>query len=139
MADSYLDHLARVPLFAGLGRADLDKIARATNEITIETDRTLLTEGEQGHEAFIIIEGNATVSRDGQEVAQIGPGAVFGEMALLERAPRNATVTATSPLRVLVLGQREFSGLMDESPDFTRRIMAALVHRVREKDAEHLG
>lgn len=135
----YLDHLARVPLFAGLSRADLEKVARATNEITVEAGRTLVTEGETGHEAFIIVEGNASVSVSGDEVATIGPGAVFGEMALIERAPRNASVAATSELKVLVLGQREFSGLMDESPEFTRRILASLAHRVREKDASHWG
>jgi len=131
----YLDHLARVPLFAGLPRADLEKIARATNEIVVESGRSLVTQGDTGHEAFVIVEGNAAVTIDGNEVATIGPGAVFGEIALIERVPRNATVTATNPLRVLVLGQREFSGLLDESPQFARRIMASLAHRLREKDA----
>ena len=135
----YLDHLARVPLFAGLSRDDLEKVARATNEIVSDAGRSLVTEGETGHEAFIIVEGTASVTVGGEEVATIGPGAVFGEMALIERAPRNATVTAVTPLRVLVLGQREFTGLLDESPNFTRRIMASLAHRVREKDAEHWG
>lgn len=139
MADGYLDHLARVPLFTGLSRADLEMVAKATDEITVEPGRTLVKEGDPGHEAFIIIEGSATVTKDGAEVAQLDPGAVFGEMALIERAPRNATVTAKSTLRVLVLGQREFSGLLEESPQFTRRIMAALAYRVREKDSEHWG
>ncbi|OWY60959.1 hypothetical protein B7486_66375, partial [cyanobacterium TDX16] len=84
-------------------------------------------------------EGTATISKDGTDVTEVGPGAVFGEMALIDRAPRNATVTAKTPMRVLVLGQREFTGLLDESPGFTRSILAALAHRVREKDAEHLG
>lgn len=139
MADGYLDHLARVPLFAGLSRSDLEMVARATDEITVEPGRTLVAEGESGHEAFIVVEGSASVTKDGTELAVLNPGAVFGEMALIERAPRNATVTATTPLRVLVLGQREFSGLLEESPQFSRRIMAALAHRVREKDSEHWG
>jgi CRP-like cAMP-binding protein len=138
MAD-YLDHLAAVPLFAGLSRSDLEKVARAVNEINVQTGRSLVTEGETGHEAFIVVEGTATISRDGTEITTVGPGAVFGEMALIERAPRNATVTAKTPLKVLVLGQREFTGLLDDSPGFTRSIMAALAHRVREKDASFVG
>lgn len=135
----YLDQLAAVPLFAGLSRDDLEKVARAANEITVESGRALVTEGETGHEAFIVVDGTATVTAGGTEVATIGPGAVFGEMALIDRAPRNATVTATTPMKVLVLGQREFTGLLDESPGFTRSIMAALAYRVREKDSEHWG
>jgi CRP-like cAMP-binding protein len=135
----YLDHLARVPLFAGLSRSDLEKVARAANEITVEPGRALVSEGETGHEAFIVVEGTATISKGGSDVTEVGPGAVFGEMALIDRAPRNATVTAKTAMRVLVLGQREFTGLLDESPAFTRSILAALAHRVREKDAEHLG
>ena len=61
------------------------------------------------------------------------------KLALIDRAPRNATVTATTPMKVLVLGQREFTGLLDDSPGFTRSIMAALAYRVREKDSEHWG
>jgi CRP/FNR family transcriptional regulator, cyclic AMP receptor protein len=135
----YLDQLAKVPLFAGLSRGDLEKVARAANEITVEPGRALVTEGETGHEAFIVVDGTAAVTSGGTEVATVGPGAVFGEMALIDRAPRNATVTATTPMKVLVLGQREFTGLLDESPGFTRSIMAALAYRVREKDSEHWG
>lgn len=138
MAD-YLDHLAKVPLFAGLSRSDLEKVARAVNEITVESGRALVTEGETGHEAFIVVDGTATIARNAEEVATVGPGAVFGEMALIDRAPRNATVTAKTPLRVLVLGQREFTGLLDDSPAFARSIMAALAHRVREKDTSLVG
>jgi CRP-like cAMP-binding protein len=135
----YLDNLAKVPLFAGLSRSDLEKVGRAANEITVEPGRALVTEGETGHEAFIVVEGTGAVTAGGTEVATIGPGAVFGEMALIDRAPRNATVTATTTMKVLVLGQREFTGLLDDSPNFTRSIMAALAYRVREKDAEHWG
>lgn len=139
MADGYLDHLARVPLFAGLSRTELEKVARATDEIAVEEGRELVTQGEAGHEAFVIVDGSASVRIDGDEVATLGPGAPFGEMALIDRSNRNASVVATSPMRVLVIGQREFSGLLDESPDFTRKVMAALAARVRDKDSEHWG
>ena len=72
-------------------------------------------------------------------MATIGPGAVFGEMALIDRVPRNASVTASTPMRLLVIGQREFTGLLDEAPDFRNSIMAALADRVRQKDLDLFG
>lgn len=139
MADEYLEHLRAVPLFANCSNADLTAIAAAVDEIEVEPGRILITEGEAGREAFIIVSGEATVSRDGQVVATLHPGAPFGEMALVDRSPRNATVTASTPLRLLVLGQREFVALLDGSPGFTRTILAALATRLREKDLALYG
>lgn len=139
MADHFVQHLATVPLFSQCSHSDLTKIAHLTDEIEVEAGRELLTEGDPGHEAFVIVDGTAKVLRRGEEVATIGPGAVFGEMALIDRAPRNATVTASSPMRVLVIGKREFTGLLDEAPDFRQSIMAALADRVRQKDLELYG
>jgi len=139
MADDFAKHLATVPLFARCSSGDLAKIARLTDEIDVETGRQLVVEGDVGHEAFVVVEGSATISQGGFDVADVGPGAVFGEMALIERVPRNATVTATSPMRLLVIGQREFSGLIDEARDFRNSIMVALADRVRQKDLELYG
>lgn len=139
MADHFVKHLATVPLFAQCSHGDLVKIARLTDEIEVEAGRDLVTQGDAGHEAFVVVEGTATVSRDGQDVATIGPGAVFGEMALIDRAPRNATVTAATPMQLLVIGKREFNGLLDEAPDFRTSIMSALADRVRQKDLELYG
>ena len=139
MADHFAEHLATVPLFARCSSGDLAKIARLTDEIEVEAGRQLVVEGDAGHEAFVVVEGSATISQGGVEVATVGAGAVFGEMALIERVPRNATVTATTPMRVLVIGQREFSGLLDEAPDFRNSILSALADRVRQKDLELYG
>jgi CRP-like cAMP-binding protein len=139
MADQFLKHLATVPLFSHCSKRDLVEIARFVDEIDIDEGRELITEGDVGHEAFIIVEGTATVTRGGEEIVAIGPGYVFGEMALIDRAPRNATVTATSPMKLIVVGKREFSGLMDESRSFRESIMGALAGRVREKDVELYG
>ena len=99
----------------------------------------LVAEGEVGKEAFVIVEGNAVVSRGGEVLNTIGPGNPFGEMALVDRSPRNATVTASTPMRLLVIGQREFVGLMDGSPGFTRSILAAVAARLRAKDVALYG
>ena len=139
MADQFVALLGTVPLFAQCSRQELAEIARFVDEIEVEQGRELITEGGVGHEAFIVVEGSATVTRGGAEVATIGPGAVFGEMALIDRVPRNASVTATSPMRLLVLGKREFSGLLDESASFRSSIMSALADRVRQKDRGLVG
>ncbi len=139
MADHFAEHLATVPLFARCSSRDLAKIARLTDEIEVEEGRPIVAEGELGHEAFVVVEGSATISRAGTEMATIGPGAVFGEMALIDRVPRNASVTASTPMRLLVIGQREFTGLLDEAPDFRNSIMAALADRVRQKDLDLFG
>lgn len=139
MADDFVKQLATVPLFARCSSGDLAKIARLTDEIDVEAGRALVVEGDPGHEAFVVLEGTASISQGGVEVATVGPGAVFGEMALIDRVPRNATVTATTPMQLLVIGQREFSGLLDEAPDFRNSIMAALADRVRQKDLDLYG
>lgn len=139
MVDQYLRHLGSVPLFAHCSKRELEKIARLADEIDVEAGRVLIGEGESGHEAFVVVEGAAEVTRGGEHVATLGPGDPFGEMALIDHAPRNASVTATTAMKVLVIGQREFHGLMDEAKDFRQSILSALASRVREKDLEIVG
>jgi CRP-like cAMP-binding protein len=139
MADQFVAHLATVPLFAQCSKHDLAEISRFVDEIEIPEGRELMTEGDVGHEAFVVVEGTAQVTRDGASVADIGAGAVVGEMALIDRVPRNASVTSTSPMKLLVIGKREFSGLLDESSSFRTSIMAALADRVRQRDSELYG
>jgi CRP-like cAMP-binding protein len=137
--DAYLDHLATVPLFSALSKKDLQKIARASDEIEVEAGRVLVQEGTSGHEAFVILEGRATVERKGLTVADLGPGHYFGELALLDGGPRTATVIATTPLKVLVLGQREFSGVLDSVPGLAHKLLATLATRIRDLDAKAYG
>jgi CRP-like cAMP-binding protein len=84
----------------------------------------------------VIVDGTAKVTRQGRKVATLGPGAAFGELALLDRAPRNASVVAETPMELVVLGQREFAGILDEVPGFARKLLAGLAHRLREADAK---
>jgi CRP-like cAMP-binding protein len=139
MADQFVASLATVPLFAQCSKHDLAEIARFVDEIQVPDGRELITEGDVGHETFVIVEGTARVTRGGETVADVGPGAVVGEMALIDRAPRNASVTATSPMKLLVIGKREFSGLLDESRSFRDSILSALADRVRQRDLELYG
>jgi CRP/FNR family cyclic AMP-dependent transcriptional regulator len=132
----FLDHLAEVPLFRALSKKELQLVARRAEDVRVDAGATLCSEGSAGQEFFIIIEGQAKVVRKGEQVATIGPGAAFGELALLDRAPRNATVIAETPMEVVVLGQREFAGLIDEVPGFARKLLAGMAARLREADAK---
>ncbi|CAN5722563.1 N/A [soil metagenome] len=132
----YLDHLAAVPLFAACSKRDLQKIGRASDEIDVKPGRVLIDQGQTGREAFVILEGTALVRRNGRKVTTLGAGDYFGELALLDRGPRTATVEAETPMRVLVLGQREFAGVLDEVPGLAHKLMASLARRIRDLDAK---
>jgi CRP/FNR family cyclic AMP-dependent transcriptional regulator len=132
--DVFVDHLQAVPLFATCSRKDLQRLAKHSEDINVAAGKALVTEGETGHEFFVIVSGSAKVLRHGRKIATVGPGDAFGELALLERAPRNATVVAETDMELVVLGQREFGGIVDEVPGFARKLLAAMAKRLRESD-----
>ena len=136
--DGYLDHLAEVSLFQACSKRDLQRIAKASDEIKVPADRVLVEEGKPGHEFFLIVDGYANVYRNGRKIATLGPGQYFGELALLDRGPRSATVKAGSDLTVLVLGQREFAGILEEVPSLARKVLAKMAERLREADTKAL-
>jgi CRP/FNR family cyclic AMP-dependent transcriptional regulator len=133
--DAFVDHLKQVPLFAACSRKDLQLVARRAEDVRVAADTTIVNEGDDGHEFFVILDGTARVSRQGRKIATLGPGSGFGELALLENAPRNATIVADTDMELVVLGQREFAGLLDEVPGFARKMLAGTAHRLREADA----
>src|SRR4051794_20518769 len=104
--DAFIDHLQQVPLFAACTRKDLQLVARRAEDVKVPAGKALASEGETGPEFCVILDGTARASRQGRKVATIGPGAAFGELALLEKAPRNASVTADTDMELVVLGQR---------------------------------
>ena len=137
--EDYLDHLAGIELFSGLNREELKRIAQASDEVSVDQDRVLMTEGAPGHEAYVVIEGTALVERNDQKIAEVGAGSYFGELALLDGGVRTATVTALTPMRLLVLGRREFVGVLEEVPGLASRIMATLAGQVRLLDERRYG
>ena len=136
---AYLDHLAQVPLFAACTKKELQAVARASDEISLPAGKVLCEQGSVGREAFVIVDGEATVQRNGRKVATLGPGDCVGELALLDHGPRTATVTAGTALTVLVLGAREFAGIIDEVPSISHKLMKALAARIRELDSKAFG
>jgi CRP/FNR family transcriptional regulator, cyclic AMP receptor protein len=132
--DTYLQHLASVPLFANLTKKDLQTIARVSTEETLPKGTVLTEQGQPGREAFVILEGEATVRKNGRKVATLGAGAPVGELALLNGGPRNATVMADSDLDVLVLTPNEFTTLVNDVPGLAAKLLKGLATRVLELD-----
>lgn len=137
--NAYLDHLSSVPLFSSLSKKHLQLVAKASDEVTIPPGRVVVDQGRTGHEFFLIVDGKAIVRKNNRKVAELGPGQYFGELALLDRGPRNATVVADSELTVLVLGQREFTGVLDSIPGMATKLLSSMARRLREADARDLG
>jgi CRP-like cAMP-binding protein len=133
--DAFIEHLQQVPLFAACSRKDLQTVAKRAEDVYVTAGKALVSEGETGHEFFVIIDGRARVTRKGRTVATIGPGDAFGELALLDKAPRNASVVADTDMELVVLGQREFAGLIDDVPGFARKLLAGMAKRLRDSAA----
>ena len=134
--DSKLDQLSNVRLFSACNKKELGLIGRASDEVEVPAGRVLCEQGKPGFEFYLILDGEAAVKRNGKKIASLGPGQYFGELALLDRGPRNATVEASKDSTLLVLGQREFSGLLDEVPGLAHKLLTSMAARLREADAK---
>jgi CRP-like cAMP-binding protein len=126
------DRLKRLPLFEELSHKELERIAMWADEVDVPPGKHLTQEGQFGHEFFVIEEGTAQVTHEGAVIAELGFGDYFGELALLEHQRRTATVTATTPLRVIVMFQREFEAMEHEMPEVAQRIRATVAKRKHE-------
>jgi CRP/FNR family transcriptional regulator, cyclic AMP receptor protein len=131
----HLDHLAAVPLFSACSKRDLQKVAKASDEVAVPAGRKLVDQGRMGHEFFLILDGTATVRRNDEIIAELGPGSYFGELSLLSREPRNASVVTDTEATVLVLGQREFTELLDSVPGLASKLLQSMAQRLRQADA----
>ena len=132
--DDKLDQLAKVRLFSACNKKELGLIGKASDEIAVPAGKVLCEQGKPGFEFYLILDGKATVKRNNRKVAELGAGASFGELALLTRLPRNATVEAATDMTLLVLGQREFSGLLDEVPGIAHKLLSSMAQRLYEAD-----
>jgi CRP-like cAMP-binding protein len=130
----YLAHLTSVPLFAQCTKAELKSLARHTSDISAEPDQVLIKEGQGAYDFFVIVSGEAEVSRGGRMLAHLQAGDYFGEIGLLAPALRDATVTARSQMELIVLAQWDFEQALAEAPGMTRRLLAGMAHRLRELD-----
>jgi CRP/FNR family transcriptional regulator, cyclic AMP receptor protein len=127
--DTKLDILRRLPVFAGASTNELRQIASQVDEIDVPAGYTLTREGDRGREFVVLVEGSATVENDGRVIATLGDGDFLGEIALLLYTQRTATVTTTTPSRLLVMTDRTFRTLVDDVPAFSRRVWSAAAAR----------
>jgi CRP/FNR family transcriptional regulator, cyclic AMP receptor protein len=130
--DAKLELLAGVPLFAGCSKKELGEISTLADELSFPAGTTLIEEGRQGHEFFVLIEGDVVVRAKGRKIASLGDGSFFGEMSLVSSRPRNATVTASSPVRVLVIHEQAFRRLLRDSPPIQLKVLQTLADRAAE-------
>ena len=125
--------LRQIPFFAGLGKRELAQVGQWTTELDVAEGRVLGREGSVAYEFFVIEDGAAEVTVDGRHLAHLGPGDFFGEIGLLERDRRTATVTATTPLRVIVMLGSEFRAMEREMPEVAQRVRDAIEERLARR------
>jgi CRP/FNR family transcriptional regulator, cyclic AMP receptor protein len=122
--------IKKVPLFAGCSKGELEQIAHIADEIDLNEGKEMTRQGSRGREFFVLLEGEADVTKDGQSINKLGAGDFFGEIALVADSPRTATVTATSPVRTLVITDRSFRRLLEEQPEIQNKVLQALAERL---------
>lgn len=125
-----IELLKRVPLFAQCSRRELAQIALLSSELNLPAGRKLMTEGEPGREFFVLAEGQVEVRRKGRRIRELSDGDFLGEIALLTDLPRTATVTALTPVTVLLLTARDFRTLMREVPSLQPKVIYSLAMRL---------
>lgn len=136
---AYVDNLRNVPLFNGCTNKELDRIARSGDEVKMTAGTLLADQGQTGREAFVVLEGTVTVRRNGRKVATLGPGAIVGELSLLDHGPRTATVTCETDCSIFVISQRHFLAVVDDVPTIAHKLLASLAGRIRELDRAYYG
>ena len=137
--DAKIDLLKRVPLFSGCSKDELRRLAGIADEIDVPEGSTLTRQGKTGREFGVIIEGTAEVVRDGEKIAELSGGDWFGEIALITNSPRTATVTATSPVRMLVVTDRAFWQVLEKAPTIAVNMLERLGERLaRDQDQQGL-
>ena len=122
--------IKRAPLFWNCSKRELQQIAQIADEIDLREGKEMTRQGDRGREFFVLLEGDADVIKDGRSINRLGSGDFFGEIALVSDTPRTATVTATSPVRALVITDRSFRRLMEDQPEIQGKVLAALAARL---------
>jgi len=137
--DEKLEHLRKVPLFARMGKRELERLGQLADEIEVGLDKVLAEQGHLGQEFFIVLDGRLTVLDGKRPINELGPGDFFGEIALLDGHLRTATVRADGIARLLVIGHSDFHALMDEFPSVRAAVLEAVADRLRRAEQTELG
>jgi CRP-like cAMP-binding protein len=129
-SDPKIAAMSKVPLFARCSKRELETIASLADEVDLPAGKVLTAEGDRGREFFVLLEGSAGVRSDGRELASLGEGDFFGEIALVTDKARTATVTATTQMRALVITDRAFRELLRNSPEIQGKVLEAVADRL---------
>jgi len=132
--DAKVELLKRVPLFAQCSKQELAAVAAVADETDLSEGKELTKQGQPGREFVVLVEGRADVRQDGRKLRTLKDGDFFGEIALVTGRPRTATVVATTPVRVLVITDRSFRALLEQSPGIQKKVLQALAERVAGDD-----
>ena len=132
--DEKLELLHSIALFGAFTNKELEAVARHVDRATRAAGDVLMRQGDRGDEMMLLLSGAATVERDGRTLARLGANDVVGELSLIDREPRTATVTATEACDVLVMHRQDFTALMEEVPHFNQRVLLSLAKRLRAAD-----
>lgn len=128
--DGKVELIRNVPLFSRLSKKGLEDVAHIADELDLPAGKEMATEGDRGREFFVLLEGEAAVTKGDRHINTMNEGDFFGEIALVTKMPRTATVTATSDVRVLVITERDFGALLKRSPEVGRGVAEALAERL---------
>jgi CRP-like cAMP-binding protein len=139
--EEHVDALSRtlggVAFFEGFSPEQLHRVAQLADEVEAEQGARIIDQGRVGQECYVILEGEAGVYVAGEHVATLGPGSMVGEMALVEHRPRNASVIASAPMKLVAFDTKAFNTLLTEMPEAHRRVIAMLSARLEQN--AHLG
>jgi CRP/FNR family transcriptional regulator, cyclic AMP receptor protein len=133
-----IELLKSVWLFERCTKNELKAIQGIATPLSVLAGTVLTRQGERGREFFVIVAGKAEATRGGVSIATLGPGSFFGEMALLDRKPRTATVTAIEATTVLVVTEQSFSALVETVPSVDRKMLAVLAERLRDIESRYV-
>ena len=125
----HVSELSTNPLFSPLSKRQLELVARHADETTLKAGSVIMSQGEMAREVCIVLDGSVRVTADGRTIADLGPGEVFGEMGVVTGEHRNATVTATTDVRLIVMFGPEFSGVAEEIDEIKQGIAAIIARR----------
>ena len=136
---STVDSLRNISLFSECSAKELALVVKNSTERALKAGTIIMDQGQTGREAYVILEGSATIKRNGKKIGTAKAGAVVGELSLLDNGPRTAAVIADTDVTLLVISERALKGAIDNIPAISRKLLKALATRVRELDRAQFG
>ena len=128
--DGKVEIIRKIPLFSQLSKKGLEDVAHIADELDLPAGKVMAKEGDRGREFFVLLEGEAEVTKSERRINTMRNGDFFGEVALVTKMPRTASVKATTDVRVLVITERDFGALLKRSPEVGRCVAEALAERI---------